>query len=696
MDSSAAQPADLPAPGLSAADDPLRQLARLGIDVRQLGGQELPSAAWEVIYNVVRHIRGKNRRWYAAASMFGRFDKVLRSGGSLETLTAQFAAGKSLAPLMADTALREPVLAADLPGPLNHWLASVVRRTKLRTSEKIGVVEEVIGQCRERLARGQNVTEILDDLGPPRAAARQFRRAALRRRSWWWHACRWSLRAAAFLFISVLITASWLLYRFHSVRPVDSGDPIERLDTIASAVPPAERAWPDYVEGLAKIDLPKPTDAPQWQRWSAIQDACTAGTAHAEWQEAVKFLNSNRAAVDDFLRGAAKPRLGFVRRDPLNDRWLMKLNQGSVAQAFRKPASPMALILPESTALHYMQAILAGSAHLAVEQGDWPRAVSCLTALVGLGRQVFDEEDFAVMRLIALHGYDGAVTSLASILAAHRETAEDAALQEAVTALSTWDPNWQRRMLQSEAAQQHELLTLLYSEDGRFTGEGLKLLFAAVGNSNSQIKWLTDLLGQSIPGSAASRGLRLNLIGPLIVPFVGDRDEMAQTAERLDQLFAADIMQADVAAGGAPARNQYDQEIDSLAATRWSQIRYLPVIAGQRSAWIRSGFDSRRNKWAQRDAVLIVAAAELYRRHNGAWPESSAALAPEFLKTVPLDPYDGQPLRLVILKDQPVVYSAGLDQRDNSADTLKPRSTEIDDRDWQLFPPLKADPPPAR
>jgi hypothetical protein len=691
MDSSAAQPANQHAAGLTAADDPLRQLARLGIDVGQLGGQELPSAAWEVIYNVVRHIRGQNRRWYAAASMFGRFEKVLRSGGSLETLAEQFAAGKSLAPLMADTALREPALAAGLPGPLNHWLASVVRRTKLRTSEKIGVVEEVIGQCRERLARGQNVTEILDDLGPPHAAARQFRRAALRRRSWWWHACRWSLRAAAFLFITVFTTAGWLLYRFHSVHPVPAPDPIERLDAIATAVPPAERAWPDYVDGLSKLDIPSVQDGQNWQRWHAILNACSAGSSDPEWNAVATFLDANQGAIDDFLRGAAKPRLGFIRRDPLNDRWLGKLAQGSVSQAFRRPEHSLMLLLPESQALNHMNGILAGSAHLAALSGDWPRAVNCLAAMINIARQTFDEEDFAVMRMIAFRQYDGAVSTLAGILGTHRETIGAEELREAVSALSTWSPDWQARMVDSERAQRREAFDEMYSADGRFTGPGLLFLFSSSPDS-AHLKWLNDLVGTTRPNMAA-RNVWFNIIGPLIVPFVRDRDEIRETAEKLDDLYAADAANLEK---DAPARSRYDQEIDHLAETRWSQIRYLPLIAGQRSAWIRSALESRGNKWAQRDAILIVAAAELYRRQHGAWPESSAALAPEFLKTVPLDPYDGQPLRLVILKNQPVVYSAGLDRRDNSAGTLKPTSTEIDDRDWQLFPPLKADPPPAR
>ena len=39
------------------------------------------------------------------------------------------------------------------------------------------------------------------------------------------------------------------------------------------------------------------------------------------------------------------------------------------------------------------------------------------------------------------------------------------------------------------------------------------------------------------------------------------------------------------------------------------------------------------------------------------------------LKTVPIDPYDGKPMRLTQIEDQPVVYSVGRDGKDDGART---------------------------
>ena len=57
----------------------------------------------------------------------------------------------------------------------------------------------------------------------------------------------------------------------------------------------------------------------------------------------------------------------------------------------------------------------------------------------------------------------------------------------------------------------------------------------------------------------------------------------------------------------------------------------------------------------------IALAVERYRLANNALPEQLIDLAPRFLESVPLDPYDGQPLRYRQLDPGFVVYSIGPD-----------------------------------
>jgi hypothetical protein len=63
--------------------------------------------------------------------------------------------------------------------------------------------------------------------------------------------------------------------------------------------------------------------------------------------------------------------------------------------------------------------------------------------------------------------------------------------------------------------------------------------------------------------------------------------------------------------------------------------------------------------------AVAALAVERYRLARGAWPPDLAAVVPAFLKEVPLDPYDGRPLRYRRGADGVVVYSLGPDGADD-------------------------------
>ena len=51
--------------------------------------------------------------------------------------------------------------------------------------------------------------------------------------------------------------------------------------------------------------------------------------------------------------------------------------------------------------------------------------------------------------------------------------------------------------------------------------------------------------------------------------------------------------------------------------------------------------------------------------HQNQLPDSLAALAPIYLKAIPTDPFDGQPLRYKLLEKGYVIYSIGPDLKDD-------------------------------
>ncbi len=65
------------------------------------------------------------------------------------------------------------------------------------------------------------------------------------------------------------------------------------------------------------------------------------------------------------------------------------------------------------------------------------------------------------------------------------------------------------------------------------------------------------------------------------------------------------------------------------------------------------------------DAAIAV---ELFRRDHGDWPAALNDLVPQYLPAVPVDPFDGKPLRYIVKEPGFVVYSVGEDLVDDQGD----------------------------
>ncbi len=75
-----------------------------------------------------------------------------------------------------------------------------------------------------------------------------------------------------------------------------------------------------------------------------------------------------------------------------------------------------------------------------------------------------------------------------------------------------------------------------------------------------------------------------------------------------------------------------------------------------------------RHVWsdgARARCAAVGVAVERYRRRHRRWPDALSDLTPQFLKAVPADPFDGQPLRYRKDEEGAVVYSVGPDGKDD-------------------------------
>jgi hypothetical protein len=103
--------------------------------------------------------------------------------------------------------------------------------------------------------------------------------------------------------------------------------------------------------------------------------------------------------------------------------------------------------------------------------------------------------------------------------------------------------------------------------------------------------------------------------------------------------------------------------------------------------------DDLGDKEAEFRCAAVALAAEQFRRANGRWPTTLGELVSQHLTVVPSDPFDLQPLKLAARPDGIVIYSVGVDGKDDGGDVRggQHRGLDIGVRLWNVN--LRRQPP---
>jgi hypothetical protein len=134
------------------------------------------------------------------------------------------------------------------------------------------------------------------------------------------------------------------------------------------------------------------------------------------------------------------------------------------------------------------------------------------------------------------------------------------------------------------------------------------------------------------------------------------------------------------------------QEMESI------QPKDLPLLIRLLGpAWWKVGKAANRIR-AQLRCTAVALAAERYRQARGRWPTRLSELVPEYLAVIPLDPFNGQVLKLAKRDQGIVIYSVGQDGIDNGGviNARNPPGSDIGFRLWDLkhrrqpAPPFKS------
>jgi hypothetical protein len=146
----------------------------------------------------------------------------------------------------------------------------------------------------------------------------------------------------------------------------------------------------------------------------------------------------------------------------------------------------------------------------------------------------------------------------------------------------------------------------------------------------------------------------LNILHGVTGPY--DKAYYLETMGRFEQAAAGPLCDARLATQILDEQLAMEQQSNRKLGRALSLMAFPTTIAL---------VDTVCRATAGREGVVASAAAERYRLNHGEWPAVLADLTPDFLPSIPIDPFDGRPLRYRVDEDGLCVYGIGRNGRDD-------------------------------
>jgi hypothetical protein len=566
--------------------------------------------------------------------------------------------------------------AADLPDSIKSLIQRVVRKTKLWSLEKADVANELIAHFIDGLDSGASAGQLIESFGDQRQAARLIRRAKKRNRPIVWHIFRAIFRAVGLLVVIYLGMTGY----FFMGRPSPKTDYIAILNGPMEKVPLDQRAWPLYRQVILNVGMKSNDDI------AHLSDLLLAKPDSGKWPAARDWVQAHQSDLKLIREAAEKPIMGFVlgphgsAYDP--QLWSFTQNDSSLWSG-----SLISVLLPYLNDLRILTYALDTDAKLACQQGDSQRFMQDITAMIHMADQI-QGHDFLVTDLVAIGLRSQGVDEIDAVLIKFPSLLSDAELQQLAHRLAKPDNDSELINFHGEQFMFRDLLQRMYTDDGsgngRFTPTGIEFL-QSLGTPH-------DFQPPQSPA--------LKLAGPMMM-LAASRKDLLDADDALINFADANLHR--------PLRDAdwsaYQQRVDQMRSSLIKSIRYALVLviapSLERTQWTAERYLGRR------DGVLVALALEVYRRHNGHYPQTLNELTPLLLPSVPSDRITGEPVHYRIVDEQPIVYSVGVDRKDDGGrppkivgnrsavnDAAKwniPKGQFVPDGDWILYPQTKFD-----
>lgn len=544
------------------------------------------------------------------------------------------------------------VRAANLPAPLVDLVLAVTGKCRLWNSERTDVARELCAHFRDGLEAGVSPDELAGSFGDPAHAANLITATRRRMRPLWWRSARTTARATAALGLVLVLLYAVLAARFFLVRPTIGRNIMAELNAAVRATPAPDRAWPLYIEAKKGFG-----PEPEFMISASVQAPEHPGDAN--WDKLAAYLQEHADNLETLRTAASKPIVGYTYRstiDPDLAQAMTITNPGYTPDPVEpEPANPpvIGILLPHLGEMRRGARWLRADAELAVSTRDRARFIADIDAIMGIGDQSFREK-FAISQLVGIAVCEVGVSQVMEHAATPGLLTDDD-LRHLAHRLAAFGGNSMSLDVSAEMLGVEDILQRFFSDDGHGDGR-------FVGGGNEAERLRTDF-GVARPKSM----FMTRAYQPLQSVVLPSRAALMERARRVAAAAAVD--------DALPPWRHDERTADALnlelmQSGIFAIMPYLESLYGGPDGLgvYANTFGTRDIVRARRDAALAVLAMESYRRANGAWPTTLAELVPNYLPSVPLDPFDGKPLRYLPPTSEsgsPVLYSIGVDGKDD-------------------------------
>ena len=292
----------------------------------------------------------------------------------------------------------------------------------------------------------------------------------------------------------------------------------------------------------------------------------------------------------------------------------------------------LATELPHLQPLREQVRLLLADALLRVDDRDDDGALASCRAAVYAARSLYDEP-FAISQLVRVACQGQTQMAILAVLSRGRPSESALSATQQIVADEVGQPISSIALL-GERAVMFETLGHL--------AEGSLTLDEITGNTDRSKKFSDEFQEQLVRSGVfrASQGIMLERMNQMVDVIQKPSLTWHEGIERFEQTISS-------APKVDPKRNP-EEIIPQLLLPSTA-----PLIRGE----LRTD--------ALGQALVILIAADRYSMDHGDWPASPEAMVTRYLKSVPTDPLNGKPMRLIREGDRIIAYSLGVNGRDD-------------------------------